>query len=115
MKSKKKIKGIKDKITLRFDFYDVDNNILIECQGIQHIRNCNFAFGENYFLPLLKRDIIKYNKTKEMNIKLIYIVEKRYYKEFINFGGIYNTNNTFYINNKQTSSNKMPYMKDVIN
>ena len=93
----KKIKGIKDKTSLRFDFYDKDNNTLIECQGVQHIRNCAEAFGEKYFLPLLKRDEIKYNKSKEFGIKLIYIVEKRYYKEFIKFGGIYNKSNTFYI------------------
>ncbi len=97
----KKIKGIKDKISLRFDFYDVDNNTLIECQGIQHIRDCSDAFGKNYFLPLLKRDRIKYDKTNELNINLIYIVEKQYYKEFIKFGGIYNNNNTFYIKNSQ--------------
>ena len=81
----KKIKGIKDKNSLRFDFYDVDNNTLIECQGIQHIRDCSDAFGKNYFLPLLKRDRIKYDKTNELNINLIYIVEKQYYKEFIKY------------------------------
>ena len=93
----KKIKGIKDKISLRFDFYDIDKNTLIECQGIQHIRDCSEVFGDKYFLPLLKRDKIKYDKTKESNIKLIYIVEKRYYNEFLKFGGIYNKENTFYI------------------
>ena len=97
----KKIKGIKDKNLLRFDFYDIDNNTLIECQGIQHIRDCSEVFGENYFLSLLKRDRIKYDKTNELNINLIYIVEKQYYKEFIKFGGIYNKNNTFYIKNSQ--------------
>ena len=93
----KKIQDIKDKISLRFDFYNADDNILIECQGIQHIRDCSDVFGKNYFLPLLKRDKIKYDKTNEFNIKLIYIVEKRYYREFIKFGGIYNKENTFYI------------------
>lgn len=97
----KKIKGIKDKISLRFDFYDIDNNTLIECQGIQHIRDCSDVFGEKYFLSLLKRDRIKYDKTNELNINLIYIVEKQYYKEFIKFGGIYNKNNTFYIKDSQ--------------
>ena len=97
----KKIKDIKDKIALRFDFYNIDNNTLIECQGIQHIRDCSEVFGEKYFLPLLKRDKIKYDKTNELNIKLIYIVEKQYYKEFIKFGGIYNKNNTFYIKDSQ--------------
>ena len=89
----KTIDGVVNKISLRYDFYDKTNNILYECQGIQHIRNCSEAFGENYFIPLLERDKIKYEKAKEKNIPLKYIVEKKYYKEFITFGGIYNKDN----------------------
>lgn len=89
---------VKNKTSLRYDFYDVDNNTLIECQGIQHIRDCNIAFGKDYFVPLINRDRIKFDKANEKKIKLIYIVEKRYYKEFITFGGIYNKNNTIGIN-----------------
>lgn len=89
---------VKNKISLRYDFYDIDNNTLIECQGIQHIRDCNIAFGKDYFIPLINRDRIKFDKANEKKIKLIYIVEKRYYKEFITFGGIYNKNNTIGVN-----------------
>ena len=89
---------VKDKISLRYDFYDTNNNTLIECQGIQHIRDCTMAFGKDYFVPLINRDRIKFYKASEKKIKLIYIVEKRYYKEFITFGGIYNKNNTIGIN-----------------
>ena len=71
--------------------------MLIECQGIQHIRNCNQAFGDDYFIPLLERDKIKFDEAKKHNIELKYIVEKRYYKEFIKFGGIYSKENTSYI------------------
>ena len=90
-------KDIKFKGALRYDFYDSDNNILIECQGIQHIRNCNQAFGDDYFIPLLERDKIKFDEAKKHDIELKYIVEKRYYKEFIKFGGIYSKENTSYI------------------
>lgn len=90
-------KEIKFKGPLRFDFYDKDNNTLIECQGIQHIRNCSDAFGDEYFIPLLERDKTKFDKAKKLNIKLKYIVEKKYYKEFIKFGGIYSKDNTSYI------------------
>ena len=89
----KTIDGVIDKILLRYDFYDETNNILYECQGIQHIRNCSEVFGDEYFLPLLERDKIKYEKSKEKNIPLKYIVEKKYYNEFISFGGIYNKDN----------------------
>ena len=89
---------VKYKSLLKYDFYDIDNNILIECQGIQHIRNCSTVFGDDYFIPLINRDKIKFDKANEKKIKIIYIVEKKYYKEFITFGGIYNKNNTIGIN-----------------
>lgn len=91
----KTFNDIKSKELLRFDFYNETENVLIECQGIQHIRNSENAFGKDYFIPLILRDKIKYDKAKEKDIKLIYIVEKRYYNEFISFGGIYNKENTF--------------------
>ena len=91
----KTFNDIKNKEPLRFDFYNETENVLIECQGIQHIRNSENVFGKDYFIPLILRDKIKYDKAKEKNIKLIYIVEKRYYNEFISFGGIYNKKNTF--------------------
>ena len=81
------------KRVLRYDFYDEGNNVLYECQGIQHIRNCSEAFGDEYFLPLLQRDQEKYKLAKENGVELVYVVEKRYYKEFLRFGGIYTKEN----------------------
>ena len=73
---KKTFDGLKYKIALRPDFYLPKENIMIECQGIQHFKPVNFG-GANeeklkreYELNLL-RDSIKRKYCEEHNIKLL--------------------------------------------
>ena len=54
-----------------FDFYLVDYNILIECQGEQHYKPISVFGGEKGFKLQQKRDNIKRNYCKNHNIHLI--------------------------------------------
>ena len=69
--------GCKYKSHLRFDVYDIDNNIAYEYQGEQHYRPVAFTGNpiqaEKDFLVGLKRDAIKETYCKEHNITLIKI------------------------------------------
>ena len=55
------------------DFFLVDFNIGIECQGIQHFKSINFFGGDDGLKNIKKRDKIKLNKCIEKNISLKYI------------------------------------------
>ena len=66
------------------DFYLLDYNIAIECQGKQHFGIG--GWGENYnFEEQKKLDEKKYNLCKNNNIKLIYFVDKVNYNISKNF------------------------------
>ncbi len=63
---------------LRFDAYDVDNNIVYEHQGQQHYEPVDFAgkgkeWAEEQFKISHKRDLIKLEYCKKNNIPLIEI------------------------------------------
>ena len=80
----------------KIDFYLPDYKVGIECQGIQH-------FKENFFNTSLetnlKRDIKKYKKCKENNIKILYFLERHVkMKDIINnekYNNIYTKENTY--------------------
>ena len=82
------------------DFYLLDYNIAIECQGIQHFKNHPFFFkDENSFLTALERDIHKFNKCKEQGVRILYFTKKEWLLEdiYVNplFQGIYNKDDVF--------------------
>lgn len=61
---------------LRFDAYDVDNNIAYEYQGQQHYRPVDFAgrgkeWAQEQYEIIRKRDVIKAEYCKKNNIPLI--------------------------------------------
>lgn len=65
------------------DFYLPDYNIVIECQGKEHL----YETGQwEPFEIILKRDIEKYNICKENSIKIVYIISNNEKKipEFYN-------------------------------
>lgn len=62
------------------DFYLKDRNIAIECQGEQHFIGIDYFGGENNLKSQQKRDIEKFNKCKENNIKLLYYVNPKLIK-----------------------------------
>lgn len=79
----------------RLDFYLPEYDIVIECQGKQHILKSPFFNKHEKINIIKKRDEIKYNKCKDNKVKIIYYVEHRYYKQFIKNDLLYNKNNTF--------------------
>lgn len=81
---------------MSFDFYLPKHNMVIECQGKQHFGlggwNSEYDFEETY-----DRDIRKFKKAIENNVKLLYYInEKILHKINLNdekFQGIYNEEN----------------------
>ena len=77
------------------DFYLIDYNIGIECQGEQHYRQVDFGFTnkdeiEKNFIKIKKLDNIKKNKCINNKLKLIYYTKKelKVDDEFINANDI---------------------------
>lgn len=79
-----------------YDFYLPQYNIAIECQGGQHFKAVKYFGGDEEFKKVLKRDLNKYNLSKEHNIKLIYIVNNNVDISSLNHE-IYTEENTFHI------------------
>ena len=68
---------------LHLDFYLPDYNIAIECQGEQHFKMVEHFGGEEGFIKRKERDAIKFEKCKEHNINLLYLVPLQYRKNEI--------------------------------
>lgn len=62
-----------DNVLLRFDFYLLDLNTIIEYQGKQHYEPIDYFGGEESFKKQLENDNLKRRYCKENNIKLIEI------------------------------------------
>ena len=79
------------------DFYLINYNVAIECQGEQHFIPINFFGGENKLKTYIDRDISKYNELLSKHDRIIYV----YHKKFKNialgtkFIGIYENNTLF--------------------
>lgn len=58
-------------LPLPFDFYLVDHNVLLECDGVQHHRSIDFFGGDNRFECQTRNDDIKNKYCEDRNIKLI--------------------------------------------
>lgn len=78
---------------LKIDFYLPDYNTAIECQGLQHFKECFFG-GLETLNKTIKRDIIKKQRCNENDIKILYYTCNEYMK-FINHCEIYSEENTF--------------------
>lgn len=63
---------------LYLDFYLMECNIAIECQGKQHFEEVNFGSGKTLLKEIEERDLIKNKLCKEHNIKVIYYANYGY-------------------------------------
>lgn len=63
---------LKNKRTLRLDFYLPEYNIAIECQGKQHFIPVNYFGGEKQLENTIECDKVKLELCKEHNIPIIY-------------------------------------------
>lgn len=68
---------------LYLDFYLPDYNIAIECQGGQHFISVDYFGGKDMLEQVINRDLIKYQKCKEHNIDIVYVVPKRFINQDI--------------------------------
>ena len=57
---------------LQYDFYLSEQNLAIECQGIQHFEPVDIFGGEESFKKTIERDRLKKALSEENGIKLIY-------------------------------------------
>ena len=76
---------------LFLDLYIEGKNVAIECQGGQHFNIVEGFGGKEEFEKIKYRDLIKNKLCKEHNIKLIYVIDKKF-KRFLSqkqFKGIY--------------------------
>lgn len=64
----------------RFDFYIPNKNIIIEMNGLQHIKNTSFNGTRTFSDEIKKNDLFKKEKALENNIKVIEI--ESYFSEF---------------------------------
>ena len=67
----KRFVSCKRKISLPFDFYLKNRNILIECDGIQHHKSIDYFGGDERFNYQKENDLIKTNWCLEFGYKLI--------------------------------------------
>ena len=67
-----KFDWLKYKQALSLDFYLLDYNVAIECQGIQHHKPIDYFGGEKEFNKIVIRDKIKNDLCKKHNINLLY-------------------------------------------
>lgn len=63
---------------LRYDFYLPKENLLIECQGIQHWENVEVFGGYDGFKQRQKNDKIKLDYAKNKNINILYYTHEKY-------------------------------------
>lgn len=78
------------------DFYLPDYNIAIECQGEQHFKPVTIFKGDKGFNLTRKRDLIKSEKCKEHNIKILYYINAEKCFELIE---PYTKENVFFLKN----------------
>ena len=86
IETEKTFKWLKRISNLRLDFFLPEYNIAIEVQGIQHFKET--IFFENDFKDRQECDTLKYQLCKEHGIKIYYIAEKEYVKDY-DFGHLY--------------------------
>ena len=70
--SQKSFKWLKYKNKLKLDFYLPEYNIAIECQGEQHYESKDCFGGEEEYIEIVERDLVKHDKCIENGISIIY-------------------------------------------
>lgn len=96
----------------RYDFYIPQKNILIECQGIQHLQEVPYFTKHTSFSTQLSRDKLKYDFAIKNNIRIIYFIkEKSISLQQEQFCGIYNENNNVF----KKSTDLLEYIKSIDN
>lgn len=75
----KTFKWLRNKHTLKYDFYLPDYNIAIEYQGRQHFVECSIYCKHDTFEKLKERDLVKIQKSKEHGVKLYHFTFERNY------------------------------------
>ena len=89
----------------RFDFYLPNDNIIIECQGIQHFKETNYF--KNSLEENLQRDKEKYEWCKNNNFTILYFTNENF-KKYIPYNqGVYTYNNTFFNIEKLIEARKL--------
>ena len=76
----KTFEGLKHINNLKIDFYLLDYNIAIECQGLQHFAPINFGGNidkEKMFETNILRDKIKKDFCEKNNIRLLYYTHEK--------------------------------------
>ena len=80
----------------RYDFYLPDYNVMIECQGEQHIIGSERIFKQTQYDNQLI-DIEKYNYcTDVLKCKMFYYTMKKHYNAALKISELYNKENTFH-------------------
>ena len=81
----------------RYDFYLPEYNIIIECQGDQHLISRSGRLFEQTQDENQLIDIEKYKYcVDEMKYKMLYFTNKRDFNAALNISELYNKENTFY-------------------
>ena len=81
----KSFEWLRNKMPLRLDFYLVEHNIAIECQGEHHINEGSGIFkSKDKFQDNFTRDKLKLRLCKERNIPIIYIFGKHHSNSRLN-------------------------------
>lgn len=96
---------------MSLDFYLPEYNIAIECQGLQHFKPSEYFGGEKTFVENVERDILKNKLCIENRIRLIYVTNIKFEKLL---KGIYNTDNTFFIEDKDIYNKIISKLKKTI-
>lgn len=98
------------------DFYIEKYNVVIECQGKQHIGYIEGWNTEERYKELLSRDIDKYYQLNAIGIKVYYFFDKRTFNTDIYtnklFQGIYNDENTYTQLDEMFNKIKIDYDED---
>jgi very-short-patch-repair endonuclease len=79
----KKYDNCRNKLPLPFDFYLINENYLIECDGIQHRKPIDHFGGQERFEYQKKNDSIKDNWCRENKIKLYRVTNVTEIDKFI--------------------------------
>lgn len=69
---------LKDKRFMRLDFYLPNNNIAIECQGIQHFTDVVFGNGCQTLQGIQRRDKLKKQLCNDNGINVIYYANYKF-------------------------------------
>ena len=100
--TEKTFEWLKNQGNMFLDFYLIDFNVTIECQGIQHFKDVNFGNSISLVEETQTRDKIKKELCEKHNIKVYYYAN--YHYDFPYY--VYEDKNTLIDDIKLRSFNK---------